>query len=742
MTDPAEGPGPREPQSTTSSARTTDPPGAAPTIAAGASGVLGELLAQLARWDEDAFVALANRGLLRRAQKDLEKISVVVGAEDRGAVAVGVGEHQVRLDRRGPAHAVCSCPASGVCQHILLAALALQRGVVVAEVGQEETAAGAPEVGRLHQELMAISHQSLLRHAGKPGYRWAWQVIQDLDPEDGMAIGGERHLVIALRHPTVTLRYLGGGLPGLIAEPTPPRLERLQVAAVLAYQRAHGASSPPPEEAGRGGNEVLDLGAEHRLRERAPEVRRRSREELRRRVRELETDCLALGLSHLSPAVHERWNGLAVWAQGAEYHRLALLLRRVADHVEMAIARAGGADEHRLFDELAVVHALVTALEVASARGEEPIRLVGRPRSRYDELARLELVGLGALAWRSAAGWLGLTMVFWAPGEQTFLTATDARPELQRFDPVARYRAAGPWGGLGAPAQASGRRLTLAAAQVNAAGRLSLAASTAAVVDAAPLRLAGLPVVRRWGELRATRALARRSMLAEPTPAADWTVLEPATWGPPWFDAARQTLVWPLGDDAGDALPAELPFDDFIAAAIARIEQLGVGELPVGTRLVARLRGGAARLVVEPLSLLRPGPDDTTLVDVLAFDPAPQPGFMSRWLGRLAGAGEGRVGHRVAGADGGAATLLPASLPAALRSLRQWLERQAERGLAPADESTLRAELAPLLARLVEAGLGVPAGVGELPLVEWALRARYWCLQLEQLIAGGDAPEE
>ncbi|MGC4242373.1 MAG: hypothetical protein QM686_09005 [Herbaspirillum sp.] len=32
-----------------------------------------QLLDQLARFDEDAFVALANRGLFRRALKDLEK---------------------------------------------------------------------------------------------------------------------------------------------------------------------------------------------------------------------------------------------------------------------------------------------------------------------------------------------------------------------------------------------------------------------------------------------------------------------------------------------------------------------------------------------------------------------------------------------------------------------------------------------------------------------------------------------
>ncbi len=79
------------------------------------SGFRQQLLALLARFDEDGFVALANRGLLRRAQKDLEKLPVDVAEETADALTVAVGEYRIRFDARGPAHARCSCPATGVC---------------------------------------------------------------------------------------------------------------------------------------------------------------------------------------------------------------------------------------------------------------------------------------------------------------------------------------------------------------------------------------------------------------------------------------------------------------------------------------------------------------------------------------------------------------------------------------------------------------------------------------------------
>src|SRR5690348_6776849 len=91
------------------------------------SGLRARLVEQLARFDDDAFAALANRGLLRRAQKDLEKQRPEIVEEAEDAVTVGFGGHRIRFDARGPAFAQCSCPAAGVCQHILAAAIGLRQ---------------------------------------------------------------------------------------------------------------------------------------------------------------------------------------------------------------------------------------------------------------------------------------------------------------------------------------------------------------------------------------------------------------------------------------------------------------------------------------------------------------------------------------------------------------------------------------------------------------------------------------
>lgn len=686
------------------------------------SGLRLTLLAQLARFDDEAYAALANKGLLRRAQKDLEKSQPVIEQEGPDTLEMRLGDHRVRFDARGPAHASCSCPSGGVCQHILAAAIGLQR-LGAAEPPSANEPAQVPTLETLTTSLLALTRADLERHAGRAAYRWAWQFVQDLPDEVG--IGGERHLVIEFQRPRLRLRYMGGGPQSLIADVETQHLAKYQVAAVLALRRAHGLEIAAPEPAARAKAPAgaLDLGKDHTLPAAAPDAERASRQRLRASTSQLLQECIELGLSHLSSGIRDRFSTLAVWAQGAQYYRLALLLRRVTDHVELLLERAGGADEHRLLDELALAHALVTALASAEMRGAEPVHLVGRARTEYSAAAQMQLWGLGANAWRTGSGYVGLTMLFWSPSERRFYSCTDARPETQRgFDPIARYRAAGPWSGLGAPEQATGRQLRLTGALVNGVGRLSASESTQAVASLAPGLPESLQAIGDWAALAQSIAQARRSLLAEPQPMSEWFVLAPQSYGKAQFDPVRQVLTWPLFDAAGNAVTAELPFSPYTEHAIRRIEQMPTPAN--GTLLVSRARSVSGRIVVEPLSLVHPGRDNA--VDALHFDEAPASSFVSRWLASIKQGGKET--------DAGS-TAAVSAMPGEIRELRVWLRQQAERGF----DGQAAARAAPAVRdheeRCAAAGLTPVAEVlrGDVS-ASWLLVTNYLCMQTERLL--------
>lgn len=634
------------------------------------SRLLAQLQEQLDRFDDEGFAALATRGLLRRAQKDLERLAVEIAQESDTEVIVKVGEQHIRFDARGPAQASCDCPAAGVCQHILAAAIGLKKR---AGEGPAPAAAEDP-LEPLRASLLAIPTAELVKHAGRAGYRWAWQYLHDLGDGEALQVTGERHLVLALQRPRLTLRYMGGALANLIADVERPQIEKYRVAAVLALRRALGHEVTPPEPATAPRTQALDLGADHQLAGSGAAALEASRQRLRDSARRLFAESVELGLAHLSSGMHERCTTLAVWAQGAEYHRLALLLRRIADHVELLLDRAGGADEHRLLDEITLANALVDALEAAAAGGLAPTELLGRARTRYDETGTLDVLGLGARPWRSGSGYVGLTMLFWS-ARDGFMSCTEARPEsLRGFDPVARYKAPGPWSGLGAPQNATGQRLALVGAHLNEAMRLSARDSTVATVlpaDAVAWSPAQLKPWTRWADLIATRA-AQRSLLSRPAPMQDWVFLQPSRIGPCRFDDARQKLIWPLWDAEGAALMAELRFDRFSEHAMQRIEALPSGPVTGGLTLVAQLQRVGDGLTVEPLSLIRP--QETPPVDALFFDSnVASGGLLERW--RQAWSARGTAPAVMAA---------PATETTALAEIRRTLQQLAERGL-PAD---------------------------------------------------------
>jgi hypothetical protein len=443
---------------------------------------------------------------------------------------------------------------------------------------------------------------------------------------------------------------------------------------VLAWQRAHGLEQapPPPPRSTEGGTELT-------------RSRTDSRARLRQAVAVLLADTVRTGVSHLSGAVHERYTTLAVWAQGAEYHRLALHLRRLADQVELLLDRSARADDRRLLDDVVLACGLVRALDHAAAGGVEPQGLVGRARTAYDPVASLRLVGLGGSPWRAGSGYHGLTCVFWAPDRQRFLTWTDTRPEsVPGFDPRARWHEPGPWTALDSPSATTGRLVTLTHALVSPESRLSGVESTSArlgQLDSDEL-LAMLPVVETWAELGARDR--SRSLLDTPTTADRWAVVRAAAYGAPQFDTNRQLLLWPLADAEGQVLLAELPWADHHAHAFARIESLGA--LPDGTALVLRSRLGRDGVVGEPVSLVLPG-RPINPVDALHFHDGRSTTAESRWVSAMRG-----VPDREDDPHDSADSARPA-LPA-LVGLRGWLEEHAERGTSGADPHAMATALA------------------------------------------------
>ncbi len=675
----------------------------------------------LASFDEAGLVALSNKGLVRRAQKDLEAGDLEHEETDTAVVVRGPG-WVVTMPPDGPAHAADDTKASGVTRRILAATIYL-RNHWAAAPGADSP--GSPDAARLADGLLGLELDHLEKWAGKTLVREALALVRG-----GMEIEVEAHTVLTIRlirHevearlPPVVGKKSARALLDEVLTTAPKSLhKRWVVVAVLAFQQSRGrvlerpADAASPEEAG------------------AP----RSRSQVAAAARELLEGMTATGLAHPSERMVERLFTLSVSAMAVHLPRLNRLLRTIADEVDRVLNRDAAADTGRLFDQACRTYALATAL--AAAGPQPPVTLAGRHRTQYDPVGDLRLAGLGAHPWRTASGYEGLTVLLWDRDGKRFLTWTASRPVggPDRFSAAKAYRGE----------VAVGRRRCAGTVQplgIHPVPGPSQPAWT-------PFRVAKDFRGRAWprsirpastspagpsttgGALHAYALTQYPIGLTEKDPIDRIVVLRPSQWADRFFDEMRQQLCWRLRDAAGNVLTLTLPWAGVYEDAVAFLEAVNPARDEL-TGVVARLGFGGRGVLIEPLSLLsRGGPHGQRVLNP-AFDrgliASRQSGLLEQLRQKY---GRDRIATVLSADDedgdeeAGGLEGAPAGIQARLAEAVRELLRVAESGVGRMDES-FRERFRRLSAELERAGLQeLGAGLTALGRAEAAASAILW----------------
>ena len=581
---------------------------------AGQSDLITRIAALVRPFDDAAWEALANKGLLRRARKDLESGALPVRVEGEGdhGVRLAVGACIVSVPEAGPAKAVCSCPAAGMCQHILAAGLFLQR---LESSEASSTADDAPSPADAADGWLALDLETIRKWVGAAEFRAA-VALSLAEPEaPTVETNAAGLIVVRFPGPGADCRLLPGrGLDGIIVSGgNAKQARRLAAAAVLALRRARGLALPADVVAAATDGEAAAL--------RASADAPRSRAEVLASVRALLQESVAVGLVHLGVSTGDRLTTLSISALGVNLPRLALALRNLADEIRLLTSRAARADTGRFLWSMARTHALAEALAGPVGHRAD---LVGAHRSQYEETDALELTGVCAYPWRTASGYQGLTVLFWDGRRQEWASWSDARPEGQPggFDPRMRYGAEVAWEGGLTPFGLSRSRVRLRRARRNRAGRLSSSARCVATLLGPVVggEIAfGARMFIQWEKLRAHAADNLPVGLRETPGARDLVVVQPAHWRQREFDSVEQIFRWWVEDDAGETLALELPFDAWTRQAIDTLENLpspaGSGSPP--WQVVARVQRQGRELSLYPLTLLNHRSPGTAAVGML-----------------------------------------------------------------------------------------------------------------------------
>jgi hypothetical protein len=654
----------------------------------------------LAVFDDAALETLANKGIVRRAAKDVEGGKVMIAEETEACIVASADGETVELDAGGPRKARCSCPAAGICRHRIAVVLALRVAAAPPTDGapdQREQDQASPETAAAPgpdplAEILALQPGVIAKWAGKPNLRVAVELLADAAaPEirrDGAA------LVIRLSPDEAEVRWLAGqGLDGMVSKATRARLKSLHVAAVLAVRRAHGvedaAAFPDAAAADPEAPDATYL------------------EEVRRTLR----DAVFTALNQAPLVLEERLFTLSISSRADALPRLGRQLRELAAGMRQKREREFAFSPADALSQLAAAHAVSEAL----SRPQPPDRLAvlkGAVRQDYEAAGSLSLFGLGASLWHTRTGARGVTGYFYAAEQQRILTASLARSSERdaSFDPAQAYASERLW--HAAPLRELIRsKVDLTGGGLSPDGRISLgAAAHANVAPWLPGRetCLGWPVTfTDWMALQGAMQARFDERLAGPYAGAAMVMLAPALHAKMTFDAIAQEHAWGIADAAGRWIAITLPHDEaqaMIAARLQRISELGDVHL-----VLAEVRVARSGFALAPIAVVARMPS-VGKIRLLNLDletggtELPSAAMQADWLGLLA--------RKPEGAPPVLAQFAPAADPGAASRL---LADCAEALLAIAELGTLRggpeqrARLAGVAQRLEGAGLLPPA---------------------------------
>jgi hypothetical protein len=533
--------------------------------------------ATLAALDDDALAALANKGLVRRARKDLEKAPPTVTTADAESVTLDVEGSAVRLT--SPINkSTCAC-ASGFCRHIIGAVIHLREAVgpTSASPSSVEVAKGDAGVAptNVGAQLLAIDEATLVKWATKPLMkRAAVALARGYEVQETPVA-----VIVRLPAQNITVRWVGGALDAMICTCHAPAACEHKTAAVLAYQ------------AQRTGRAVELSSAALQASSGAP----RTRDDVRVSVLTLLREMVALGLSRVSLATEQRLRTLATSAHGVDLPRLERVLRGLADEALLALKRDAAASSSALLHGAARAAALCAALERPTHA------TVGEHRSVYMPVAgTIELVGLGARRWRTRSGYHGLTVLLWEPAVKRWTGWTDARPVgAPGFDPVLRFDEGAPWSGAASPRQMAKMTWRVSGAFRNGVGRITARDNTRGI-PGKPSKPDNGPLVADFSQLATIAADVFTPGLADRRDNADLVLLAPADWAPATYDEIQQEVTRFIADPTGNMVRLVLRHSPETEHALTTLERIDGASVRA---ILGSLRIGAAGLFVEPITI-------------------------------------------------------------------------------------------------------------------------------------------
>lgn len=386
----------------------------------------------LAGVDDDYLIGISNKGIVKRAYKDMEgEAAAVIATGD--TIEVSVGGEKVIIDEP-LGESSCSCPSRSICRHIvqaILTAKQAQQTQQAAAAGEDSTAQEEKKedgIEKLLQEIREYPQKTLFKTLGKRGMS---ALIQQLQQKAEPKITSSSIVTVELPDQEYTVKLL---YPLEYSTCTCHKKELCvhKAAAILWCQLKEGVIAKENLFTEQNNHPEHDLSEVH---------------EVAVQMKEFLEELLDTGLSRSSQDVLEYLERLAIIGHNAGLARFEGYFRTLLNSYEQYFRRKSSFRTELLMEQTARLYRRVEQL--LKAEDAQTIALyAGEFRVQYNAIGALDLTAVAMEHFSSQTGYEGDTVYFLEENTKKWYTYTSARPVFYEQGRRSRYieKAQTPWG--------------------------------------------------------------------------------------------------------------------------------------------------------------------------------------------------------------------------------------------------------------------------------------------------------
>lgn len=485
------------------------------------------LVSVLAPFDDTALAALASRGLVRRARKETDKGLVAITEYSLDRAILSTDGQTINIDNKGPASAVCSCPATGVCRHILAAVMRLREADDLDSKDTEENAnERVEEVISALDELLALSNQDILKFAGADAAK-AFALASN--PEQFLVQNQGINITVKMQDSDVLVSFIAGqGLKGALYKGPKTKSRVLIASSAILLRIQNGLAFKETDWLTDQKQKTLS-------------------HDFLVSIETVLEEAVTAVLSGSPDLIVDRLFDLSISMRMQSAPRVSAQLRGLSKSAALANSRDMNFSAEAFLKQVSATHALITALK------ESPTDEVytGVLKRNYKDQDDMQLYMLGARHWTTIGGARGITAYAFNNKDQNWYSLTNARAAGMDlgFNPKSAYHVS-TWFGLSMQ-QMMGLSLTIRGVRVSQDNSCAMTLADGATFDKKALDMRLLSssgaIFDDWQMLRNSlpeRLGSGLKRAVKPLP----LMVTPTAFGEFSFDEFKQCYRWELLD--------------------------------------------------------------------------------------------------------------------------------------------------------------------------------------------------